>query len=53
MRNNQNVIFHGADNADAVYIASEPTDGGRWNEVPDHSILVVDEELEVHTAGLT
>jgi predicted glutamine amidotransferase len=45
--------FHGADSAHAVYIASEPTDGGRWNEVPDHSILVVDEELEVHTAGLT
>ena len=37
----------------AVYIASEPTDGDAWREVPDRSLLVVDERLELHTASLT
>jgi len=37
----------------AVYIASEATDGGTWHEVPDRSLLVVDEHLVMHAASLT
>ena len=37
----------------SVYIASEATDGDTWREVPDRSLLVVDERLEMHTANLT
>jgi hypothetical protein len=36
-----------------VCIASEATDGDRWREVPDRSLLVIDERLEVHAASLT
>ena len=36
-----------------VYIASEPTDGDGWREVPDRSLLVIDEHLDVHSASLT
>ena len=45
--------LHDANDFRAVYIASEPTNGDHWNEVPDHSMLVVDEGLEVHSSSLT
>jgi predicted glutamine amidotransferase len=35
----------------AVDIASEPTDGDGWRDVPDHSVVVVDQNLAVHTAS--
>jgi predicted glutamine amidotransferase len=44
---------HAADNSRAVYIASEATNNDSWREVPDHSLLVVDERLELHAASLT
>ena len=48
----QDCAVQDGDNFRAIYIASEATDGDHWHEVPDHSILVVDEGLEVHTASL-
>jgi predicted glutamine amidotransferase len=36
----------------AVCIASEATDGDSWREVPDRSLLVVDERLQMHAASL-
>jgi glutamine amidotransferase len=37
----------------AVYFASEPTDGDSWREVPDRSLVVVDERLEMYARPLT
>jgi predicted glutamine amidotransferase len=37
----------------AVYFASEPTDGDSWREVPDRSLVVVDERLDMHAGSLT
>ncbi len=36
----------------SVHISSEATDGNNWHEVPDRSMIVVDEQLEVHAASL-
>jgi predicted glutamine amidotransferase len=45
--------LHATDTFRAVYIASEATDGDSWREVPDRSLLVIDERLEMHAASLT
>ena len=45
--------LHATNKFRAVYIASEATDGDSWREVPDRSLVVVDECLEMHTASLT
>jgi predicted glutamine amidotransferase len=45
--------LHATDTFRAVCIASEATDGDSWREVPDRSLLVVDERLEMHAASLT
>jgi glutamine amidotransferase len=45
--------LHATDTFRAVCIASEATDGDRWREVPDRSLLVIDERLEMHAASLT
>ena len=45
--------LHSADTFRAVYVASEATEGDGWREVPDRSLLVVDERLEMHAASLT
>jgi glutamine amidotransferase len=37
----------------AVYIASEATNTDSWREVPDHSLLIVDEHLELHAVSMT
>jgi glutamine amidotransferase len=36
----------------AVFIASEPTSGDGWHEVPDRSLVVVDQRFNIHTASL-
>ncbi|HTQ39764.1 MAG TPA: class II glutamine amidotransferase [Pirellulales bacterium] len=36
----------------SVHISSEATDGNNWREVSDRSMIVVDEQLDVHAASL-
>jgi hypothetical protein len=36
-----------------VFIASEPTEGDGWREVPDRSLLVIDQSLKIHATSLT
>jgi glutamine amidotransferase len=43
----------GTNSSRAVFIASEPTEGHGWREVPDRSLLVIDQSLEIHAASLT
>jgi glutamine amidotransferase len=44
--------LHADETFRAVEIASEPTEGDGWREVPDRTLVVVDERLDVHTASL-
>jgi glutamine amidotransferase len=39
--------------SDAVLIASEPATDEAWQEVPDGTLVIVDEQLNVHRARLT